>query len=264
MLRALSKLFCPSTFLLPLFFFLTGCMAEIRPTGHLEEGYTGFNEVEESWLKVRLDEDARHDNQPVASRSDNVTTQPTVFIVPEPQWAAPVAWEGEPERREKIIFTVRERLYRYLLRNYPHPVRVRYAIRQSDPIMRDHYILTITARVTDYRKGIGALRYLIGSGFGQAYIQIEGEFLEGKEQRKIGEYAVRRGHSAYSQSGLNLSVLRSDYAMLYAADEALAEFTERLPGIFPGVRVLPAPDQSLETDRKSGPSGKSVSTESEE
>ncbi len=236
--------------LLPLV-LLAGCYSKVRPTGFLDGGYQEFNLVDEDHLKMRVDESflehhpavARtlgvpHD--PLVSGADGYTTQAVVFIIPEPRWIAPDAYPRDPESTDEILFTIRERIYRYLLRAYPHPVRVRYAYSRHDALTRDYRVITVTANVTDFKKGIGLVRYVLGY-FGEARIQIEGEIFEGPgRERKIGEYAIRRASAGYAQSGLNPTVLRSDVVMRYAADEAITDLTQVFPRFVPGVGLVRA------------------------
>ncbi len=237
---------------------LTSCYSHVRNTGFLPGGYEEFNAIEEGFLKLRFEESSRytpaltHDRKlrKVDSKTGDVIEQPLLgdddttralaFILPETKWIAKDPYKGENAgKKDEILFTVRERLYRYLLRNYPHPVRVRYAFAPSDGKLRGYRVITFTSNVTNFTKGNGFMRYVFGWGAGEARIQIEGEIFEGlgDEQIKIGEYAIRRGSGGFAQNGLNTKVLKSDYCLKYAADEAIAILTEQLPYLMQGVET---------------------------
>lgn len=260
-------------------FALTGCYSRVRDTGYLKGGYQDFNAIEVGFFKLRFDENSRYAPAPTHERklqkidkktgketfvplplNDDETTRALAFIIPEPKWLAEpfkvsdkeakkaadaaakagVQLQGPPDRQKEILFTIRERLYRYLLRSYPHPVRVRYAYSPTEQKLSGYRIITITSNVTDYSKGIGWMRYGFGWGAGEARIQIEGEILEGigEGQVKIGEYVIRRGSGAYAQNGLNTKVLRADYCLKYAAEEAILTLTQQLPYLMQGVETL--------------------------
>ncbi|MCC6547748.1 hypothetical protein IT570_11330 [Candidatus Sumerlaeota bacterium] len=258
-------------------FTFTGCYSRVRDTGYLKGGYGEFNAIEVGFFKLRFDENSRYAPAPTHERklqkidkktgketfvplpvADDETTRALAFILPETKWlAAPyevspkkAAKETEvkdvsgatvsPDREKEVLFTIRERLYRYLLRSYPHPVRVRYAFSPTDGKLTGYRVITITSNVTSYSKGVGWMRYVFGWGAGEARIQIEGEILEGigEGQVKIGEYVIRRGSGGFAQNGLNTKVLRADYCLKYAADEAILTFTQQLPYLMQGVETM--------------------------
>lgn len=246
--------------LLPALF--TGCVSTVKETGFLEHGYSDFNVVENKDLRVRVI-DPENWEEPVvfaaferelavqregehfmvrpASLGDNfreqVTAHPVVFIIPEPIWLVDDPYPGEPEKTDELTFTVRERLYRYLLRKYPHPTRVRYGCSRNDPKFKDHRFVTIQTYVTWYDKGIGFTRYILGWGIGQAGVQIEGDFIDGfvDDGKKIGEFAVRTQHGGFAQNGINVNVLKSNYCLKYASEEAIRMLTDQIPNIIPGI-----------------------------
>lgn len=238
----MTRLICP---LLLLLLLATGCVSKIRDTGYLPQ-YESFANANERSMKISLNEDAfgfpaaviSDEEPPVYIRvaaNDSVTSRPIALVISEPEWLARDAFE-DLQRQEDIIFTLRERLYRYFLRRYPHPVRVRYAFARNDPVLRDYHVVTITTAITDFKKGDGWSRYLLGYGAGKAYIQIEGEIFDGNSrEHKIGEFAIRRGHGGYGQNGLNPSVLKDDYVMLYAVEQAVDHLTRRFSTIIPGL-----------------------------
>lgn len=246
----------PGAMMFALVLLAAGCMSQIRNTGFLEGGYDSFNAIDQDYLKLRFEEESRfapppeHDPEHLHKVSqssppalpavnDGDTTRALVFILPETQWSAKPAYTNAPQKRDEVLFTVRERMYRYLLRVYPHPVRVRYAYVREDALLRGYRVITITSNVTDYSMGSGALRYVFGWGAGEARIQIEGEIFEGMENRtKIGEYAIRRGSGAYAQNGLNVKVIKSDYCLRYAAEEAVLIFTQQLPYLMQGIETM--------------------------
>jgi len=218
---------------------LGGCYSRVRDTGFLEGGYTDFNAVDRSTFKLRLD-DGEYAPLPelpaLLAENDSATTRGVLFVIPEVEWAAAKPFPSDdPEKLEFTLFTVRERFYRYLLRAYPAPTRVRFAYRATDPVLKDHMVITLKSRVTDYTAGWGFARYFIGY-IGESRIQIEGEIFEGPfAERKIGEFAIRRGNAGYAQMGLNTKVLKTDYCLLYAAEEAIATMSLELPEHIAGV-----------------------------
>ncbi len=248
-----SKTFPLFSLLLFALVFASGCATHVVDTGYLEGGYESFNIHDEPEVKIRLDEDflnrvyTREDfpntefedyYRNVAMR-DVPTTRSTVFVVPEPTWLIEDPYPDEPARSESIIFTIRERIYRYLLRSYPHPTRVRYAFRRSELATLGSRVITITANVTDHKKGNGFLRYFVGWSLGKSKIQIEGEIFEGpNREHKIGEYAIRKGHAAYAQNGWNVAVIDSCYCTRYAVEEAILDFTQALPLGIEGIILL--------------------------
>src|SRR5690606_27014092 len=72
---------------------------------------------------------------------DLETAQPVLFIVLPPVWASDLRLD--PEQEDEVIFTIRERFYRYLLREYPHPVRVRYSYIPTDPLMEGYRVINV-------------------------------------------------------------------------------------------------------------------------
>lgn len=225
--------------------FLAGCGSKIIDTGFLAGGYENFNVVDKRGFKVRLDDDflaakVARDQEPILVLGngspyidDGVTTRPLVLILPQPEWRAEVRFEKQPAAEENILFTIRERLYRYMLRQYEHPVRVRYAYRRSDRLLQEGRLITVRTYVTHVKRGQGLLRYLLGYGLGQCYMQVEGEIFEGaREPKKIGEFAVRTAHGGYAQNGMNVAVIRDDYVLRYAAEEAVSKLTEFFPEYF--------------------------------
>lgn len=247
---------------LPLLFaalLCSGCTSRVRDTGTLPGGYGSFNAHDSRTLKIRLvpEEHGAPAAEVTALRTSGErneardgASKPILFVVNEPQWlAGPDPWAEHPERREDLLFTIRERMYRYLLREYPSPTRVRYALLETDPAVQAYRVLTVETKVTDYREGNGTLRYLVGWGAGQSRLQLEGSIHEGMgaERRRVGEYAVRRGHGGYAQNGLNPAVLRSDYTLRYVAEAAIGQLAEELAEIIPPVLPAPAaaPDSSV-------------------
>lgn len=240
--------------ILVLLFGATGCRSKIRNTGFLDS-YTDFNALNKTNIKLRLAPQPPAFQPaegfikpkgdipppPVAVPTDG-SVKPILFIVAPARWDAPHLYPKEPAREDKILFTVRERFYRYLLRNYPHPVRVRYAIRTDDPLLKRHRVVVVAPRVTDFRKGNGTVRYLFGYGFGKARLQVEGELFEGlEEQEKIGEFVFRIAHQGYAQSGFNTDVLEADYCLKYAAEEGILKLTRAMPAHLPPFELVPAP-----------------------
>lgn len=224
----------------------TGCVSHVRDTGFLEGGYLEFNAVDTPSAKLRVDASLEEEvarilevSARIEEGAEPIPVQPVVFVVAPTEISSEFVLE-DPGKQEQVLFTVRERLYRYLLRNYAPPTRVRYAYMQSDPLTRDCRVITITSRVTDQQDGVGPLRYFLGYGIGKARLQLEGEIFEGPNRdRKIGEYAIRRGHGGYAQNGLNVNVMRADYCLRYAAEDAVSDLTELLANRIPGFVLIP-------------------------
>lgn len=230
---------------LPLLILLSaGCLSPVRTTGYLSGGYAEFNAIDEEGMRLRVEPSLLGERAlPETVSEDLATSRPAVFIVPEPRWMVPGVLADAPERRDDVLFTVRERFYRYLLRAYPHPVRVRYAWRPSDGLLEGYRVYTVETAVTDVHAGTPWLRYLVGYGAGAVEIQIEGRIWEGiGERRLVGESVLREWHSGYAQNGLNTQVLRVDYCLRYAAEEVILEFTPHLPRFIDGVCHLPPED----------------------
>ncbi len=241
--------------LLPLL-FATGCMARIKTGQLIGMTFRGQDAVQESWFQLKVDrelagpvnyiqsEDDTFEPHPDVQyvshqNNDEYTTKAVVFVIPETTWETEHVGKESGEDVDKILFTVRERFYRYLLRSYPHPTRARYAFRKSDDIIEDHRVITVTSHVTDIKKGNGFLRYLIGFELGQSFIQIEGEIYDGpNREKKLGEYIIRRGSPGYAQNGLNPNVVHTSYTLRYAAEEAIAAFCDELPRHIGGVQYI--------------------------
>ncbi len=242
--------------------FFLACATPVRETGFLEHGYQEFNVTNTDEMKVRIIDPEnweepvvfaayerelaiqRHGEQFVVrpamlagSFEELVTAHPVVFVIPEPIWNVDLPYPNKPDKNDEITFTVRERLYRYLLRKYPHPTRVRYACTSDDPMFENHRFITIQTHLTWYDKGFAPTRYVLGWGIGQASIQIEGDIFDGfpHDGKKIAEFAIRADHAGFAQNGLNVNVLDSAYCLKYAAEEAIRLFTEDLPRFVPGI-----------------------------
>jgi len=235
-----------------------GCSRPVVSTGYLQD-YTSFNVIDEKERKFRMfhEEDfsvdkyfltkaeiTKHDkNQtlPPDAAADGVDlshAQPILFVVNEPKWQAELKLKESLE--EEIIFVVRERLYRYLLREYPHPVRVRYAFVPSDPLVDGYRIIHVDSAITHAKRGSGWLRFLIGYGAGATTIQLEGRLHENPEADKLlGEFALRNDHGGYPHGFLNPRVFRAHYCMKYAVEQILSEFTQELRDYIPAVRPGP-------------------------
>jgi Domain of unknown function (DUF4410) len=184
--------------------------------------------------------------------SADESLQPIAFIVAEPEWLVEDSLSDDPvkdaERKEDLVFTVRERLYRYLLRTYPHPVRVRYAYTKEDKKLHGDRLITVTSQITDITKGNGMLRYMVGYGAGRVGLQVEGKIYDGtsEEGTKIGQFAIRRSHGGFAQNGFNLDVFRDDYCLRYAAEEMVTDLTEDLSEYIPGLDELDEKGESVD------------------
>lgn len=222
-----------------------GCASPIRETGFLSGGYTDFNAINEKTIRLRVDPElaSRAGMRPLPVSNDQITSHPAVFVILPPRWMEMRHLVDDETPRENVLFTVRERFYRYLLRAYPHPVRARYAIRSDDPIIAGYRVYNLETAVTHVQSGNRWLRYLVGYGAGAVHIQIEGRLVEqGEAPRVVAEFVVREWHTGYAQNGMNTQVLRLDYCLRYAAEEAIARLAARLPEFFPGVIFDPIED----------------------
>ncbi|CAN5480070.1 hypothetical protein BH09SUM1_BH09SUM1_28790 [soil metagenome] len=236
--------------------FASSCASRVKNTGTLSD-YSQFNCINKKGMKLRLNPEAlkakpatpeevtgkrpdpANPQHLIPALADDMTTRAIVFVVAEPTWDSAKGFK-EPEKEDTIQFTIRERFYRYLLRVYAHPVRVRYNYRKSDPLIQDSRVITLKPHVTDIKRGEGLPRYLLGYGLGQTRLQVEGEIYEGiSDPVKIGEFAFRVGHGGYAQNGWNTDVLKDDYCLRYAAEQGILEFTAELPKFLPGVEKLP-------------------------
>lgn len=240
-----------------------GCGSRIRNTGFLEN-YTHWNAINKRNIKLGLEPQAPGfaytppakvsadiPPPPVAVPTDG-SVKPILFIVAPAKWDAKHLGSDDPKDEGEILFTVRERFYRYLLRSYPHPVRVRYAIRTDDPLLARHRVIVVSPRVTDFKKGSGTLRYLFGYGMGKARLQVEGQIFEGlEEKKKIGEFAFRVAHQGYAQSGFNTDVLDDDYCLKYAAEEGILKLTHDMPKVLPAFQLVASPAAAVANSKGS-------------
>ena len=244
----------------------TACQAPVKPTSYLDS-YDQFSPVDEPESKLRyfaaedlsLDpylpsrevrRELKSDEKAVPSLKDAGLTdddvQSVLFIVEPPLWTADA--EFKSEEKDDLLFTLRERFYRYLLRTYPHPVRVRYAFDPSDPRVKGNRLVRVESAITDIEKGSGFLRYMIGYGAGRAVVQVEGRLWgiddEGGDLL-LGEFAFREGHGAYPNGFINVDVIDPAYCVKYAIDQGLKEFTPHLRGVIPGAVPLEKSEQQL-------------------
>ncbi|MBI5153957.1 DUF4410 domain-containing protein [Candidatus Poribacteria bacterium] len=245
----------------------TGCSRYVRDTGYLAD-YSEFNAVNEDGFKMRVFgwEDFRFDkffltNQqkeqlekreelppdPAAEGLNLDDAQPVLFVVEQPEWRASAAFD--PDVQEGIVFTIRERLYRYLLRQYPHPVRVRYAYLEDEPQTRGYRVITLRSAVTDVEDGAGALRFILGYGLGATVMQLEGSFIDHQNgDRVLGEFALRESHGGYPNGLMNPRVFSAPYCLKYTADEAIGKLTGRLREFIPA--ASPKPGTTAQTSHK--------------
>ncbi|MDX2177162.1 MAG: DUF4410 domain-containing protein [Candidatus Sumerlaeia bacterium] len=158
--------------------------------------------------------------------------RPLLFVVAEPEWAAREILDEE--KRGEILFTLRERTYRYLLRSYPHPARARWAYLDADPVTRGYRVVHVRSRVAEARGGSALARYFIGFGAGASKVRLEGELLEGEDgARLLGRFAVEASNGGYTNWGNNFSVLKDSYTLKYAVDEAVARFASEMTLLLP-------------------------------
>lgn len=238
-----------------------GCAGAVRPTGFLDD-YESFDEPNRKSLGVRLLQDEPRELDRFFPHTDEIhraerrgeslpspedegydpeEIQPVVFVIPRPQWQA----EGrlnEPEDEERVAFIVRERLYRYLLREYPHPVRVRYAWSGEERQLEGYRVLEVRTAITDVKRGSGWVRYVIGYGAGAAVLQLEGQIVDvtpDKEETLVAEFALRSAHAAYPQGFFNPRVMSDKYALMYAAEAGTRKLVPRLRESIPAARLRP-------------------------
>jgi len=242
-----------------LLIFSTGCSTKIRPVGDIAKRSDSFTTVNQPAIRISIAEPQDQtfaglylskaqltalakSGEPIPTPTslglDTSTSQPLLLIIAPTEWKT--ALKMDEDDREEILFTTRERLYRYLLRAYPHPVRVRWAFDPRDPLLAGYRVVTVSSRITNVGTGESFSRYLIGYGLGATSVQIEGELMEGIDEKTLlGEYVVRGRHGGYSQSGWNPDVFLASYCCKYAVDEAIANFTGELPAHLPGARPVP-------------------------
>lgn len=242
----------PIRFFLPLamlLFFAAGCAGPVQPAGYLTD-YSSFNRIDKKTLKLdaQSDEDfsldpyfltgeqreeLAKDGLSVPSlEADGIAEddfRPVLFIVEKPKWLA--SYRFEEEREEDVLFTIRERFYRYLLRQYPHPVRVRYAYIPDDPVVQGYRVVSLETAITDIKPGVGWLRYVIGYGAGTTVMQLEGRLVEGDKQ--LAEFAIREEHAGYPNMLLNTNVFSSTYCLKYAAEEAVGKLAPEIRKTIP-------------------------------
>ncbi|MBX3729270.1 MAG: hypothetical protein KF858_08805 [Candidatus Sumerlaeia bacterium] len=234
----------------------TACAGPMKPTGYLDD-YGSFNRfktdtfgmrvregedrsVDQYFLnKVQIEELRSTGQEPPsleAAGFDPENLQPVLFIVNPPEWRA--EWRPETdEELEGVLFTVRERFYRYLLRQYPHPVRVRYAYVPGDPLLAGYRVLELDSAVTDVNPGSGFLRYVIGYSAGAVCAQLEGRVREGNEV--LAEFVAREEHAGYPNGFMNWQVTKTSYCLKYATEESIDMVTEHIRATIPAARLRP-------------------------
>ena len=232
---------------------LAGCAGPVKGTGY-HASYLDWNHRAESDTRFRTltEEDASLEKffpsqqalEELESEGTAVPSleaagispeaiEPILFVVNAPEWQSSTEFDTAEE--EAILFTVRERFYRYLLREYPHPVRVRYAYVPEDPITDGYRIVEVDTAVTDVNRGTGWLRYIIGYGAGAASLQLEGRLREGNTT--LAEFATREDHAAYPNGFVNTRVFNDAYTLRYAAEEAIGQITTDIRATIPPARL---------------------------
>lgn len=186
-----------------------------------------------------LADDGQPMPDPAALGLDMTNVQPTLFVVAEPQWLASPG-DLDDKEREDILFTVRERLYRYLLREYPHPVRVRYSLVPDDPLVEGYRVLTLKTAVTHVKTGWGPARYFLGYGAGGTSLQLEGQFFEPQDDaHPVAWFRVREDHGGYPMGFMNPRVFSATYCLKYATDKVIKKYTQDMRSTVPGFRPRP-------------------------
>lgn len=177
---------------------------------------------------------------------DTTNVQPTLFIVPEPEWRVGKVNLNQAEI-DDIRFTIRERLYRYLLREYPHPVRVRYAYVPEDPLVTGYRVLTLQTAVTHVKTGWGPARYFLGYGAGGTTLQLEGRFVDDSpEQNPVAWFRIREDHGGYPMGFLNPRVFSATYCLKYASDKVIRKLTDDIRQTVPGFRPRPVGEAMID------------------
>jgi hypothetical protein len=59
-------------------------------------------------------------------------------------------------------------------------------------------------------------------------------------ETELGSFAFREDHAAYPNGFINLDVIRSDYALKYAADQAIGRLAGHVRAAIPAARPMPA------------------------
>lgn len=253
-------------FLAALALFASGCAATVTPNPVRPEGYALHRKIDEKDFKLWFAEEPDHTYSPILLTRTEIerrleeheyiptaaelgldlqTSEPLLLVIPEPLWLVEGQEISEKER-EEVLFTLRERIYRYVLRQYPHPMRARYAFSPTETLTQGYRIVTLKTRITDADPGYGWIRYFVGFGAGMAQLQIEGEFLEGPHaDRLLGEWSMRIVHGGYADWGLNVEVFSAPYCYKYACEEAAQRLADRLPEFLPGARPKPARDRMI-------------------
>lgn len=240
---------------------LSACAGSVRQTGFVQSYEPlGENDSKRSVLRVLTDEDDELDRffltnaetKRLKEKGKTIPTlsaegieeedvQPIAFIVIRPEWRAEQSLRDE-EYHDRLAFVVRERLYRYLLREYPHPVRVRYAWVPGESALEGYRLLEIRTAITDIKRGSGWVRYVIGYGAGAAVLQLEGQIVDitdPEREEVVAEFATRTAHAAYPQGFFNPNVIHDHYALMYAAEAGIRHLTPRLRQEIPAARLRP-------------------------
>jgi len=223
---------------------LSGCGASFRPTGYLPS-YKGLVFVgENSDLAYAIDQPL-----PADANCAGLYLPPVVYRAN--------ILRGDAELRENIMEALQGRVFYW--------TKIRYQeaglqVSNKEPNVAD---LALTGRqayqldiaVTEVRKGIGVLRWLIGMYLGASTFQVEGYLRSLPERKVIARYTCRVVFSGDSYFGLNPKSATARYCLRVSADWAARDIAE-LPGlVFKGLRdgVPQSPHLMKEADAKGAP-----------
>lgn len=218
---------------------LAGCSTPLKPTSFTTSNTGTPVLIEKKQVFYTHDEE-------LEEFINQTTPKPILFVVNKPSWTAKSRLSLQEE--EEVAFTLRERIYRYLLREYDHPARVRYAYIPDDQLTKDYELIFVDTTVTDIRTGNGVARYVLGYGAGATVIQVQGSFyrsLNG-EPKPLLDFVLRQRHGAYPSGVMNTQVTDDAYCLKYGTEALVTKLTTALPEylkvpINTPVPVKPAP-----------------------
>lgn len=225
-----------ATTLLSLFIF-SGCSTPLKNTEFMSTNLGTPVQVQKKHVYYLHEEE-------LSSFHVQENPRAVLFVINKPKWTAKSRLS--PAEVEDVSFTLRERIYRYLLREYPHPARVRYAYIPDDVLTRDYEVVFVDTTVTDIRTGNGVARYVLGYGAGATVIQVEGRFshiVEGQSVPLV-DFALRQRHGAYPSGVMNTQVTDDAYCLKYGTEALVGKLTTTLPTYLrtPSLRAQEAAD----------------------
>lgn len=205
----------------------TGCATKLRPTE--------FRSAQaEPILRINKAQEFYPVEPTLSNFNSEPNPRPILFVINKPTWGAKS--KLKPSEIDDVSFTLRERLYRYILRQYGHPARVRYAYIPSDPLTKDYDVIFVDSQVTHAETGSGPMRFILGYGAGATTLQVEGSFnLKQTETTSIPllNFAARQKHGAYPNGFMNTQVWDDAYCLKYATEAMIGKLTLKLPEVLP-------------------------------